>query len=313
MTMKRKIKLMVAFALVNLSLGLVASQPSSSSAMVVSDVESSMISTPVAEKSDSPVLNVDRDYVPRSTSRAIKRMGAEEIVIVGGEDDISPEVEEKLKNKFGSVNRISEENSIDTSISISNKYWNEGSDKVTIVQKESESSSIEPSLRNSISPEDGPVLVAKSGSLGNVVLSEVERLEPEEATVYAYEPEKVEQELKEKGIERVEIIHRQDIGSNLDERMTEEVRKVLIMPSDSEEGKNAIPSGSHTEGFVVDNNADIDRLVDITEENNFEKAVIAGDSSLARSAVVAFRTRTDIQVEKEYESSSATVEVAFEG
>jgi len=42
---------------------------------------------------------------------------------------------------------------------------------------------------------------------------------------------------KEKGIERVEIIHRQDIGSNLDERMTEEVRKVLIMPSDSSEEK----------------------------------------------------------------------------
>lgn len=311
--MKRKVKLMVIFALVNLSLGLVIAQPSESNAVVVSNVEDGVISKPVAEQLDSPVLNVGEDYVPRPTSKAINRMGAEEVIIVGGEDEVSPEVENKLENRFGSVTRISESNSIDTSISVSNEYWSEGSDKATIVQKESDGSGITASLLNSMRSGGGPVLMAKSGSLGNVVLSEVERLEAEEVTVYAHEPENVEQELRERGVEEVNIIHREDVGADFDERIGDGVQEVLVMPSDSEEGLKAIPSGSHTEGVVVDDRTEIDRLVDAAQENNVEKAVVVGDSPLARSAVVAFRTRTDIQVEKAYESSSATVEVAFEG
>lgn len=38
----------------------------------------------------------------------------------------------------------------------------------------------------------------------------------------------------------------------------------------------------------------------------------AAMSRKAKLTVVAFRTRTDMNVEKEYESSSATVEVVFE-
>jgi len=313
MTMKRKIKLTVMFALVSLCLGLVASQPSGSNAVVVSNVEDSLVSNPVAEQLDSPVLNVGKDYIPRPTSRAIKRIGAEEVIIVGGEDDVSKKVEDKLERRFGSVTRMSESNSVDTSISISDEYWSEGSDKVTIVQKESADSSVSASLRNGVRSANGPVLIAKSGSLGNVVLSEVERLAPKEATVYAYEPENVEQELRQKGVEEVNMIHREDAGSDFEERIGNNIQEVLVMPSDSEEGVKAIPSGSHTEGFVVDNRAEINSLVDAAQKNNVEKAVVVGDTSLARATVVAFRTRTDIEVKKEYESSSATVEVAFEG
>lgn len=313
MTMKWKIKLTVMFALVSLSLGLVASQPSGSNAVVVSNVENGLISGPVAEQLDSPVLNVGEDYIPRPTSRAINRMGAEEVIIVGGEDDVSKKVENRLERRFGSVTRISESNSVDTSISLSDEYWSDGSDKVAIVQKESASSGVDASLRNSISSGSGPVLIAKSGSLGNVVLSEVERLGAKEATVYAYEPEKVEQELRQKGVEEVNVIHRDGVGMDFEERISNSVQEVLVMPSDSQEALKAIPSGSHTEGVVVSNRAEINSLVDAAQENNVEKAVVVGDTSLARAAVVAFRTRTDIEVKKEYESSSATVEVAFEG
>lgn len=305
-------KLMVMFTLVSLSLGVAVAQPSGSSAVVVSDLENGLISAPIAGHLDSPVLKVGEDYVPRPTSRAINRMGAEEVIIVGGEDDVSPRVESELKRKFGSVTRISESNSIDTSISVSQKYWPDGSNKATIVQK-GDDSSITPSLRNSIGSGEGPVVIAKSGSLGNVVLSEVERLEPSEVTVYAYEPENVEKALHSKGVEEVNIIHREDVGSNFDNRINDDVEEVLVMPSDSEVGMKAIPSGSHAAGVVVDSRAEINRLVSAAQENNVEKVVVAGDSPLARAAVVAFRTGTDIETEKAYESSSATAEVAFEG
>lgn len=312
MTMNRKIKLAVMFVLVNLSLGVVASQSSGSNAVVVSNVEDGLMSQPVADQLDAPVFNVGEDYVPRPTSRAIKRVGADEVIIVGGEDDVSPEVEDKLERKAGSVTRISEDNSIDTSITISNDYWSDGSDEATIVQKGSDSS-ITASLQNSAGTGNGPILIAKSGSLGHTVLSEVERLGAKEVTVYAYEPENVEQELSGKGVKDVKIIHREDVGSDFDQRLDDKIKEVLVMPSDSEEGLNAIPSGGHTEGVVVDNRAEVNKLVDATKESDVEKAVVVGDSPLARAAVVAFRTRTDIEVEKEYESSSATVEVAFEG
>lgn len=310
--MKWKVKLALMFTLVSLSLGVVSAQSSDSSAIVVSNMEDGLISQPLSEQLGSPILNVGEDYVPRPTSRAINRIGAEEVIIVGGEDDVSKKVEDKLKRRFGSVKRISESNSVDTSISMSKEYWSDGSDKVTIVQKEADGSGVTASLRNSVRG-DGPVLIAKSGSLGNVVLSEVERLGAKEATVYVHEPKEIEQELKQKGVEDINIIHREDLGSDFDERIDDEVKEVLVMPSDSEEGMKAIPSGSHTEGVVVDDRSEINSLVDAAQENNVEKAVVAGDSSLARAAVVAFRTRTDIQVEKAYESSSATVEVAFEG
>lgn len=310
--MKWKVKLAVIFTLVSLSLSLAASQSSESNAVVVSNIEDGLISQPVAEQLDSPILNVGEDHVPRPTHRSINRVGAEEVIIVGGEDDVSAEVENKLESKFGSVKRISKSNSIDTSIYVSKEYWSDGSDEVTIVQKETDGSEVTASLRNSVRG-DGPVLIAKSGSLGNVVLSEVERLEAKEATVYAYEPEKIERELQQKGVEDVNVIHREDVGSDFEERIGNDIREVLVMPSDSEEGMKAIPSGSHTEGVVVNDRSEINSLVDAAQDNSIEKAVVAGDSSLARATVVAFRTRTEIEVEKEYDSSSATVEVAFEG
>lgn len=313
MTMNRKIKLTAMFVLVSLSLGLTASQPSGADAIVVSNAEDGMISQPIADQLNSPVLNVEEDYVPTPTSSAINQRGAEEVIIVGDRDEINSEVESELENKAGSVTRISEGNSVDTSIAVSDEFWPEGSDHVTIVQKGSDNANVAASLQNSIRSNSGPVLVAKSGSLGNTVLSEVEDLDPEEVTVYTYKPDNVRQGLNERGVENVNLIHREDVGSDFDQRISDRVQEVLVMPSDSEEGLNAIPSGGHTEGVVVDSRTEIDRLVEAAQENNAEKAVVAGDSSLARAAVTAFRTRTDMEVEKAYESSSATVEVAFEG
>lgn len=311
--MRLRIKLVTLLVMISLSLGFAASQPSSSEVVVVSDTESGLMAKPLGDKLDSPVLNVEEDYVPGPTSKAINRIGAEEVIIVGGENQVSSEVEDKLEKKAGSVTRISEDNSIDTSIAMSNKYWSDGSEELTIVQGEAGNTDIAPSLKNTVSTNEGPVLMAKPGSLGNTVLSEVERISPEEVTVYAYEPKNVEEALREEGAKEVKVVHRGDIETDFDERISEEVKEMLVMPSDSEEGLNAISSGSHSTGVVVDNRAEIYGVVEAAQRSNVEKAVVAGDSSLARAAVVAFRTRTDIEVEKKYESSSATVEVAFEG
>jgi hypothetical protein len=305
-------KLVVIFLLVSLSLGFVASQPTESSVVVVSNTEEGLISQPVADKLDAPVLKVGEDYVPRSTSRAINRIGADRVVIVGEENEVSREVENKLR-KEASVTRIGEDNSIDTSIAISKRYWSEGSDKVTIVQNDLGRPDITASLQNSIDSGSGPVLFTPSGSLGNTVLSEVERIGAEEATVYADDPKNIKQELQEKGIENVNVVSREDVGSELDQRIDHRVQELLVMPSDSEEGLNSVPSGRHAAGVVVNDRSEINRVVEVVQGSNVEKVVVSGDSPLARATVVAFRTGTDIEIEKKYESSSATVETAFEG
>lgn len=308
MKTNRVVKFAVMFALVGISAGLV----SGSNAVVVSNVENGLISKPVATQLNSPVLNVGKDYVPRPTSKAIKKIGAREVIIIGGENEVSARVERKLEKKAGSVTRIGENNNIDTSISVSRRFWQEGSEQVTIVQDGSENPVITASVQNSIRSRSGPVLISGSGPLEQPVISEVERLNPRQATVYAHNPQNVEKQLQEAGVENVRVVRKDQAGTDYEERIGEGATQILVMPSDSEVGLNAISSGSHSEGVVVQSRADINRLVGVANQNGVRKVVVAGDSQLARAAVVAFRTGTDMKVEKEYESSSATAKVAFE-
>lgn len=311
MMRKPKLRIGILLVLICLSLSSVTAQPSDSEVVVLSNSDNAVMAESIANKLDTVVLRVENDHVPRPTLRAMNRMNPDKVIIVGSERDVSLKVQNKLERSYSNVERINQGNEIDNSIHISNEYWPEGSKEATIVQKGSDSPVISASIRNRVKGSEGPIIMARSGSLGNVVLEEVRRLGTEQVTVYTHGSHDVGKELRESGVETVKTVNKESMDPNYDQKIDHDTLYVVVMPSDSSEGLNAIASGKNTEGAVIRNRADINRVVGLTQESNVRKVVVVGDSPLARSALVAFRTGSNVPVEKEYESSSATARIAL--
>lgn len=84
-------------------------------------VADSLSIAPLASKINAPVLLTSRDTLNQTTAAEIKRLGAKNITIVGGEGSISTSVEEKLKMEGFTTDRISGQSRVETSINIAKK------------------------------------------------------------------------------------------------------------------------------------------------------------------------------------------------
>jgi len=72
---------------------------------------------PLAASNNVPILQVREDEIPHDTKTALEEMGLENLVIIGGEEVISQEVQEKLAEQ-ASVNRVSGEDRYSTSVAV---------------------------------------------------------------------------------------------------------------------------------------------------------------------------------------------------
>ncbi|MDR0880550.1 MAG: family 10 glycosylhydrolase [Clostridioides sp.] len=80
-------------------------------------------STPLATTEGAPLLLVEKDKIPDSTKAEISRLGAENIVIIGGESSISEKVEEALTGikKEIKIDRVGGIDRYETSLKIAEK------------------------------------------------------------------------------------------------------------------------------------------------------------------------------------------------
>lgn len=283
--------------------------------VLVSSLEGSLVSAPVSHKENAPVLRIGDDYVPSSTVRNIRNMDADRIVVVGRSSDISGRVKKKLEDKFGdkSVEIIEGDTNTDTSVQVSQKFWPEGSNKATIVQTSGDDSGFIASLRDDMGGE-GPVLVSSSGQISTSTLAEISRLNPDKVVVYADNPENIRSDLNQKGVSSIEVVHRDDathkaggIGS-----ITESTDTVLVTVSDSRQSLRAVSSSPKVEEVVVNDRSEVGELVSELNKEDVDRAIVVGDSTLARYSVTMIRSGTNTKVEKSYDPNTATAEVALE-
>ncbi len=78
--------------------------------------------TPLATYLNSPILLVEKNYIPKDTINEIKRLGAKKVIIAGGEGVVSKSVELELKKiGIGNIIRLAGNDRYETSLEIA-KY-----------------------------------------------------------------------------------------------------------------------------------------------------------------------------------------------
>ncbi|MDO9397995.1 MAG: cell wall-binding repeat-containing protein [Herbiconiux sp.] len=82
--------------------------------------------TPAAASDDAPILLVQRGGIPESVQAELDRLSPASIIIVGGTDSVSPEVESALSEQ-AEVSRIAGDNRYETSREIAAAAFPEGS------------------------------------------------------------------------------------------------------------------------------------------------------------------------------------------
>ncbi|WP_417898882.1 cell wall-binding repeat-containing protein [Bacillus haimaensis] len=92
----------------------------------------SLATVPLAYKLDSPIFLTEKNYLPQSSITTMKDMGVDHVIVVGGEQAISKEVEKKLITNGMITERISGKTRYDTAVEI-NKFLSTTSEDVIVV------------------------------------------------------------------------------------------------------------------------------------------------------------------------------------
>lgn len=87
----------------------------------------------LSKKLDAPILLAKNDELNRSTKREIKRLGAKNVIVLGGEAAISKEVEEELKSYGLATERIAGKDRYETAAKIAEKVIQGKSEKSAII------------------------------------------------------------------------------------------------------------------------------------------------------------------------------------
>ncbi len=131
---------------------------------------------PIAALRDAPLLLTRTDSLPAETRAEIRRLGAKEVIILGGTGSISSTIEEDLASSYATT-RITGADRYSTVAAISASYFQPGQVDVAYV------------ARADLFPDalaggpaavvnDGPVLLTNKSNLSPATAAELERLSP---------------------------------------------------------------------------------------------------------------------------------------
>jgi putative cell wall-binding protein len=121
-----------------------------------------------------PILLVDRDTIPAPTSNELRRLLPRAIVILGGTNSVSPEVETQLHTYAADVSRVAGSDRYASSVALSKTLFPNGASVAYIATGKNFPDALAGGpLAGSAK---APMLLVPGGCITNVVRSELERL-----------------------------------------------------------------------------------------------------------------------------------------
>lgn len=84
-------------------------------------IPDALSATPYASTLNAPILLTEKSSINKKTSDEIKRLGAKNVIIIGGENSINKSIEDSLKSSGYNTERISGKDRYDTSMSLAYK------------------------------------------------------------------------------------------------------------------------------------------------------------------------------------------------
>lgn len=162
---------------------------------------------PLASEWDTPILLTPSNRIFAKTITEIKRLGAKEVVILGGEAAVSENVVKTLKNEGLSVERIKGANRYETAVAIADELSGGSSGKAIVASGVQFADTL--SIASIAAQEGLPILLTKGTKLSSATKKALSSLEVNESIVLGGKEaisEAVEQELP--GVTRISGINR---------------------------------------------------------------------------------------------------------
>ncbi|WP_101772958.1 leucine-rich repeat protein [Peptostreptococcus faecalis] len=127
----------------------------------------SMVSANISKKLNAPILITNKNSIPKSTVEEMRRLKSKKVIMVGGVNTISEDVEKIIKENKLDVERISGRDRYETSIKIAQKYNNDAKD-IYIVNGENIVDGL--SVSNLSTKFGRPIILAKNSEISKEVI-----------------------------------------------------------------------------------------------------------------------------------------------
>lgn len=168
-------------------------QQQANTTIVVSNNSTSdtLIALGPAAELGTPVLQVE-DSLSEDAITGLEQLQPENVVIIGGPEAVSQEIESELGDYADSIERLGGETAAETSVRVSEQYWPEGSDQATVVHANWGQTDAQNQLLSMIQQEletGQPILISEGDNVSETVVEDVGRLEVEQVTFYTTDPE----------------------------------------------------------------------------------------------------------------------------
>jgi len=305
--MKRTIALLAALIML---MGMATAQQQQEEGLVntviVTSAEStqdSLVATGPAKKLGIPILHVENDSVPEPTKNSLELLQPSNIVMVGGPEVMSSELESELGSyATNSTTRIWGMSATGTSVETSEYYWPEGSNQTAIIHTSNGQES-DQLLRLVEEIEAGnPILLSDGENISASVLGELDRLNSEQVTVYTNQQENLNTTpIENLGIEQVEV--RQDIENISTELKRNQAQQIannigpndtLVLAAGQETGQIVtLPYLTDLYVFGVPNEANIDTATALVQQVETDEIWVTGGPELVNDVVTIVEDSTD--------------------
>ncbi|MFB6114990.1 MAG: cell wall-binding repeat-containing protein [Candidatus Nanohalobium sp.] len=300
----KKTALLVAFiALVGFTSAAQHTEGSVNTAIVASSANypDAFIGAAASNKVGAPILLTEKAQLSASTSNALENMSVDEVVILGGPAVVSEDVEAEINTMVNSTTRLWGVSQTGTSVEVSQYFWTE-SEEATIVQYPVSAENgykLLSAVKNEVQDEDEPILISKPGTLSASVLSEVDRLNATEVEVYSTEAVNVSQDLKEIGVEDVEVTEGEleQVTEKVENKTTTaNVSNLVVVAAANFRHSISVPTSANGASVIVSSESQISEAVKVASKASIKEIKVVGKPDLAQQIGEAIRNQTQKNV-----------------
>lgn len=304
----KKLIVAIVFAALIGSLAVSAAETNESVDKVVlastANYPDALVSSAPAGKLGMPILLTNKNEVPEDTLGSIEDFSPEEVVMVGGPEVISEEVEQKLSSEGYNVTRLWGATRYGTANEVADYFWPTGSEKALIIENTfTDRNGKVLAAGKEVARDEGlPIFLTPKESIPASTLTKLQELEVDEVTyIGSGLSENASEQLEELQIDVEEVTGEND--TEIAERIRNKTRKRInstkplkVVAAPNFNYTFASVNSVSPNNYLVGSEEEIDQLVEIIQEEGIGTIRVVGEPDLSGVIASEVREQTDAEV-----------------